>query len=223
MAEPVGAPDAGHEPSSERLPDFETPLAASKIDVSKSDVSKSDNELAWDFERQIAEIRQGLKAAVPAPEGVPAKDHLEPPAAAEISSPSPPLGPDLSQSAGLDKAAASKAPASVEPAAPQVAPHPVVPHPAVPAAPIRAPARGPASDQKLRSVRRRLFRWRAAAGVLLLAILAVAALPALWKLAPERVPPKLRPVALMRSIGIPVDTTSGTPREPAPPESQFDE
>ena len=43
MAEPVGAPDAGHEPSSERLPDFETPLAASKIDVSKSDVSKSDN------------------------------------------------------------------------------------------------------------------------------------------------------------------------------------
>ena len=76
MAEPVGAPDAGHEPSSERLPDFETPLAASKIDVSKSDVSKSDNELAWDFERQIAEIRQGLKAAVPAPEGVPAKDHF---------------------------------------------------------------------------------------------------------------------------------------------------
>ncbi|MGH7487618.1 MAG: hypothetical protein ACREMY_18745, partial [bacterium] len=232
-AEPAGAPDAVIEPSFKRFPDFATMPAAPKSDAAESDVtdiSKSDKGGSeWlDFERQIAELKLGVKAASPAPESVSTKEHLEPAAAEETPSPSPSRGSDRPQSENLDGAAAIKTPASADPAASQTVPNqvahqPAAPQAAVPAAPVHTPAPALANDQKLRRVRRRLSRWRAIAGVLLLAILAAAALPALWKLAPERVPPKLRPIALMRSIGIPVDTMAGTPREPAPPESQFDE
>ncbi len=95
--------------------------------------------------------------------------------------------------------------------------------PAVSAVPSAQSAPAAAQpDQKLLVVRRRLVRWRAVAGLLLLAILAAAALPALWKYVPERVPPALRPLALMRLIGVTIDTSSAL-RVPAPPESQFDE
>jgi hypothetical protein len=104
------------------------------------------------------------------------------------------------------------------PAEPTAAPAPAVS--AVPSAQSAPAAAQP--DQKLLVVRRRLVRWRAVAGFLLLAILAGAALPALWKYVPERVPPALRPLALMRLIGVTIDTSSAL-RVPAPPESQFDE
>jgi hypothetical protein len=82
----------------------------------------------------------------------------------------------------------------------------------------------PASDrdERLSLIRRHLVRWRTVAVLMTLAVLAVAALLALWKYEPERVPPVLRPLALMRLVGISINTSS-TMREPAPPESQFDE
>jgi len=55
-----------------------------------------------------------------------------------------------------------------------------------------------------------------------LVVAATAALLAAWKLAPDRVPPMLQPVELMRQIGVPLPSTAA-PRRPAPPESQFDE
>jgi hypothetical protein len=75
---------------------------------------------------------------------------------------------------------------------------------------------------KLRVTQRRLTFWRAAALVMALALLSAAALVALWRYLPERVPAELRPFALMRLVGIAIDT-SVPQRKPAPPESRFDE
>ena len=77
-------------------------------------------------------------------------------------------------------------------------------------------------QKKLRVMQRRLVRWRRVAVLMTVAVAAVATLLALWKYAPEHVPPLLRPLALMRMVGVVIETSS-TPREPAPPESQFDE
>jgi hypothetical protein len=90
------------------------------------------------------------------------------------------------------------------------------------AAPTVRPALGAERDEKLRVIRRHLVRWRAVAVLMTFAVFAMASLLALWKYEPGRVPPVLRPLELMRLVGITIDT-SATLREPAPPESQFDE
>ena len=78
-------------------------------------------------------------------------------------------------------------------------------------------------EKRLRLMRRRLSRWRAAAMLMMtIAALAIPALLALWKYAPERVPPALQPLQLLRRLGIRIDTSPAA-RIPAPPESQFDE
>jgi anti-sigma-K factor RskA len=129
----------------------------------------------------------------------------------------------------------SSEPAAGEPAVAK----PVPPAPPVAEAPVKPPATAPAPvpsfvapkakptatleiEQKLRSVRRHLAGWRVLAAVMALALVALGALVAVWRYAPERVPPALRPVALMRFAGIGVDT-GAPPRRPLPPESQFDE
>ena len=127
-------------------------------------------------------------------------------------------------------------PAASEPAVAKPAP----PEAPVAEAPVKPPATAPAPmpsftapkaeptaatieiAQKLRSVRRHLAGWRVLAAVMALALVALAGLVAVWRYAPERVPPVLRPVALMRLAGISVDT-GALPRRPLPPESQFEE
>jgi hypothetical protein len=196
-------PDARLEPSSEPLTKGDTASAG-----------KSDFEAGSEFEREIAEIGRGLKAATAAPEIGAIRAEAASPASDETT-------PQLSDEQA-DQAAELKELDATTPAAPAAAEtvqgqgaEPDVPHPAVTAVPEQ--------DQKLRRMRRSVARWRAAAGVLLLAMLAVAVFPALWKYAPDRVPPELRPLSLLRSIGIPVSTSSPGPRAPAPPESRFDE
>jgi hypothetical protein len=71
-------------------------------------------------------------------------------------------------------------------------------------------------------VRRQLGRWRAFAILMTLVVVAVAALLAAWRFAPDRVPPMLQPLELMRQAGVPLPATPA-PRRPAPPESRFDE
>jgi hypothetical protein len=71
-------------------------------------------------------------------------------------------------------------------------------------------------------MRRRVGRWRAFAVLMTLLVVAVAALLAAWRFVPERVPPLLQPVELMRLVGVSVGA-GPPPRPPAPPESQFDE
>ncbi len=79
-----------------------------------------------------------------------------------------------------------------------------------------------AADQQLRAAKRHLAGWRALALLMSLAVLAMAGLLALWKYAPDRIPPALQPMALMRLVGINVEAAL-PPRKPAPPESQYNE
>jgi hypothetical protein len=92
------------------------------------------------------------------------------------------------------------------------------------AAALEAPsaARIPVIAPATAAVHRRMRRWRAFAILMTLVVAAVAALLAAWMFAPERVPPMLQPVELMRQIGVPLPSAAA-PRRPAPPESQFDE
>ena len=103
---------------------------------------------------------------------------------------------------------------------------PVSPAPVVPpaAAALEAPseARTPVIAPATAAVHRRMRRWRAFAILMTLVVAAVAALLAAWTFAPERLPPMLQPVELMRQIGVPLPSAAA-PRRPAPPESQFDE
>ena len=107
------------------------------------------------------------------------------------------------------------------PAVEPVSPAPVVP-PA--AAALEAPSEAPIPviAPATAAVHRRMKRWRAFAILMTLVVAAVAALLAAWTFAPERVPPMLQPVELMRQIGVPLPSAAA-PRRPAPPESQFDE
>jgi hypothetical protein len=71
-------------------------------------------------------------------------------------------------------------------------------------------------------VHRRMRRWRVFAILMTLVVAAVAVLFAAWKFVPDRVPPMLQPVELMRQLGIALPA-GPSPRRPAPPGSQFDE
>jgi hypothetical protein len=163
--------------------------------------------------------------AVASPEAVPAPEELTAPATSEaIELPAaepPPIAP------------AEVKPVKAEPAkAEPVVAEPVSEAGKPPESPIRLPsfiAPKPArtaeiieTERKLRSLRRHLAGWRVLAAVLALGVVAAAGLVAVWRYAPERVPPALRPVELMRLAGISVGT-GAPPRRPAPPESQFDE
>jgi hypothetical protein len=107
------------------------------------------------------------------------------------------------------------------PAVEPVSPAPVVP-PAAAALEARSEARTPVIAPATAAVHRRMRRWRAFAILMTLVVAAVAALLAAWMFAPDRVPPMLQPVELMRQIGVPLPSAAA-PRRPAPPESQFDE
>jgi anti-sigma-K factor RskA len=107
------------------------------------------------------------------------------------------------------------------PAVEPVSPAPVVP-PAAAALEAPSDARIPVIAPATAAVHRRMRRWRAFAILMTLVVAAVAALLAAWTFAPERVPPMLRPVEVMRQIGVPLPSAAA-PRRPAPPESQFDE
>jgi hypothetical protein len=139
-----------------------------------------------------------------------------------------------SSSAEVPTSEAVQLPAS-EP--PPMAPAEAGPAPPEPVKPRESPARLPsiiapepaptaeviATARKLRSLRRHLAGWRLLALALALGLAAVAGLVAVWRYAPERVPPALRPAELMRLAGITVESGVPPPRKPAPPESQFDE
>ena len=88
--------------------------------------------------------------------------------------------------------------------------------------PSEAPAPGVEPAIAVPAVHRRLRRWRAFAILMTLVVIAVAALLAAWRFAPDRVPPMLQPVELMRHLGVALPAAPA-PRRPPPPESQFDE
>src|SRR5258707_897333 len=91
-----------------------------------------------------------------------------------------------------------------------------------PAAAAPQPARDQALERTTALVRRRLRRWRAFAILMTLVVAAIGALLAAWRFAPDRVPPSLQPLELMRYVGVALPTGPAQ-RRPAPPESRFDE
>jgi hypothetical protein len=101
---------------------------------------------------------------------------------------------------------------------------PVVPPPAADAVEAPSEARTPAVEPAtaVLVVHRRMRRWRAFAILMTLVVAAVAALLAAWRFLPDRVPPMLQPVELMRHMGVALPAAPA-PRRPAPPGSQFDE
>ena len=112
-------------------------------------------------------------------------------------------------------------------AAPTIPPKPAaVPTAALPPAPSEQSVRRDSvvirDDRTLGLMRRGLVRWRAAATLMTLAALAIPSLVLFWKYAPERVPPALQPLELLRRIGVRIETPI-TARKPPPPQSQFDE
>src|SRR5262245_11227330 len=99
--------------------------------------------------------------------------------------------------------------------------------PSPPVAPVTAAAASePVQDQAMESttaaVHRRLRRWQAYAIFMTLVVAAVAALLAAWRFAPDRVPPVLQPLEVIRQVGVTLPV-GPAPRRPAPPESRCDE
>ena len=76
--------------------------------------------------------------------------------------------------------------------------------------------------QSVRRAQRSLARWRIMAVLLFLALAAIAGIVVAWRFIPDRVPPALQPIALMRLAGIPVPASQPL-RKPPPPESTFEE
>src|SRR5262244_1004708 len=147
----------------------------------------------------------------------PASEATSAPASEATSAPASEPAPISDVAPALTPQATPAQTAAVEP----VSPAPVVP-PAVAALEAPSEARTLAVERATGAVHRRMRRWRAFAILMTLVVAAVAALLAAWTFAPDRVPPMLQPVELLRQIG--VSLPSGpAPRRPAPPGSQFDE
>lgn len=160
-------------------------------------------EPAADFAAATDEQVSANKVTEPSPADLIALPSLEAPPSGPAAPKAVPEAPDL------------EAPAMPPASTPAPLPSFIAPKPRPAATTVEI-------EQKVRSLRRHLVGWRVFAGIMVLALLALAGLVAVWRYAPERVPPELRPVALMRLAGISVDT--GAPsRKPLPPESQFDE
>jgi len=72
---------------------------------------------------------------------------------------------------------------------------------------------------------RRLAGWRALALLMTLVVMSAAALVAAWRFVPERVPPYLQPLELLRRVGVslPTPAISEAPARPRPPVSRYDE
>jgi hypothetical protein len=155
----------------------------------------------------------------PASEVTPAPGSEATPVPASEAAPAPALEatPISDVTPALTPQATPAQTAAIEP----VSPAPVVP-PAAAALEVPSEARTLTVERATAAVHRRMRGWRAFAILMTLVVAAVAALLAAWTFAPDRVPPMLQPVELLRQIGVALPS-GPAPRRPAPPGSQFDE
>jgi hypothetical protein len=114
---------------------------------------------------------------------------------------------------------------ALSPSPPPLPPEAVMPAPLEAVVPTPAERRAAPAERADAVIRRRLAGWRALALLLTLVVVAVAGLLAAWRFAPDRVPPGLQPIELMRLVGVTLPSPEPPPPRPppAPPESQFDE
>jgi anti-sigma-K factor RskA len=164
------------------------------------------------------------EAPTPMPDADSAPDVDAAPAPAALES-APPMT-DATPTATPDAAAVPVWHATPTPAAsvePESAPPAVPPALAAAIAPTpEAPRRIDEATRQAAAARRGLRRWRAFAILMTLVVLAVAALLAAWKFAPERVPPMLQPIEVLRQVGVELPS-AGRARRPVPPPSQLEE
>ena len=164
------------------------------------------------------------EAPTPMPDAASAPDVDATPAPAVLES-APPMT-DATPTATPDAAAVPAWHATPTPAAsvePESAPPAVPPALATAVAPTpEAPRRIDEATRQAAAARRGLRRWRAFAILMTLVVLAVAALLAAWKFAPERVPPMLQPIEVLRQVGVELPS-AGRARRPVPPPSQLEE
>jgi hypothetical protein len=170
----------------------------------------------------MSEVAAEVPTPIPDVASAPDMDAAPAPAAFESA---PPMT-DATPTSTLDAAAVPAWHATPTPAA-------IVEPESVPAAvpPALSPAIVPTPDATRRideatrqaaAARRGLRRWRAFAILMTLVVLAVAALLAAWKFAPERVPPMLQPIEVLRQVGVELPSAARS-RRPVPPPSQLEE
>jgi anti-sigma-K factor RskA len=209
-ATPVPASEATPAPASEATPapaSEVTPAPASEVTPAPA----SEATPVPALEVTAAPVSEATSAPASEATPVPALEVTAAPASEATSLP-------ISEIAAAPRPDATPA---QTPAVEPVSPAPVVP-PAAAALEAPSEARTPVIAPATAAVHRRMRRWRAFAILMTLVVAAVAALLAAWMFAPDRVPPMLQPVELMRQIGVPLPSAAA-PRRPAPPESQFDE
>ena len=169
---------------------------------------------------------------VPPSEGMPVPPSEETPVSASEATPTPAseATPALTlEATSVSISHTTLAPTSDATPAPTSAVEPEsstpdVPPPAADAVEAPSAARTPAVEPAtaVLVVHRRMRRWRTFAILMTLVVAAVATLLAAWRFLPDRVPPVLQPVELMRQMGVALPAAP-SPRRPAPPGSQFDE
>ena len=176
-------------------------------------------EAAGESVAEAPESTPGAAAAAAVPEpSSPAAPLTASPVAPVMPAPSPPVPSSPTTPVTLPPAPGLTLPPTPAPLTPAL----VAPEPAAPPEPlIRAPMEERPDDGLV--MRRRLWRWRVFAALLLLLLLAVGGLIAAWRYAPDRVPARLQAVELLRLVGVTVAVPPAPIRSPAPPESQFDE
>jgi hypothetical protein len=233
--EPDVEPAAEQEQATEPLPDQQAEAALEPSAEHKETEAQAKSEREPETERkELAPSAVHGSAFESLLEALEKPFELEPPPKSEIAEPETPPPPETeiaepetpSPEPSPAPAPAPPAPswhlpphaseepveeASVPPAPPFVAP--------LPESPIEAV---PSETPRLHKAQRSLTRWRVFTALLLLLVAALASLIAAWRFVPERIPPALQPVALMRLAGIPVPASS-PPRRPPPPESSFQE
>ena len=158
----------------------------------------------------------GSDLAPPVSEAPPAGSEVTPTSVSEATPASEPTSAPVSDAppAPPEATRTSAAEAALTPPAAAVA--------AAAAAEAPSDTQAQAAERVVFNVHRQLRRWRAFAIAMTLVVVAVAALLAAWRFAPDRVPSMLQPLELMRQIGVTLPGAQA-PRRPAPPESQFDE
>jgi anti-sigma-K factor RskA len=170
-----------------------------------------------------------LAAAAPAPSEPPSEPVLPPSLEPPSAPPAETTVTEISETTVVHTAEVPPEPSAVEPPI-GLPPAPSIPAPTPPPS-VVAPA--PVLEERLAApvepqrtviaVHRKLRRWRAFALLLTLLVAALAALLAAWRFTPDRVPPPLQPLALMRHFGVTPPVPPQLPRRPLPPGSQYDE
>jgi hypothetical protein len=196
-----------------------------------------DSRLWERIKGKMPEVRQDEEGTPPEPVGVEADDQSMPPlvpvesAASALEAPAVPAAdaaekalPDATAAPGPEVQpgpAAAADPASAAMEAPDAA---VAARGAAVAAPrYTSVALAEARDESA-ILRRRLGGWRAFAVLMMLLIVALAALLALWRFTPDHVPAALRPLEVLRRMGIEVPPSPPPPaRRLDPRGSQFEE